>query len=506
MYSVLFTSCVALCLCLVLTPAVRRLALRWGFVDLPDGVRKLHARPIPRIGGVAIALSYLAAFGILLLTPLQAGRVIERALPLVGSLLPAAGLVFAIGLADDLRGLKPLTKLAGQAAAAGLAAAAGVRISSIAGCALPEWLCVPLTILWIVACANAFNLIDGVDGLAAGAGLLAALTAFFAAVLDGNISLALATLPLAGCLLGFLRYNFNPASIFLGDSGSLLIGFLLGCYAVIWSQKSATIVGMTAPVIALSVPLIDTGLAIARRLLRGQPVFGADRGHVHHRLLDRGFTPRRVALLLYGACGVAAAFSLLQSIAWGQYAGLVILVFLGLVCCGVHLLGYDEFQVARQLLAEGQFQRLLESRLSLKNMADALAGASSLDACWHVVRNRARAFGFDSIELHIAGARYGDGVITGRAGTHWHLFVPLNGSGHVVLGRGFQSPIHSPAIAGFVTTLRAGLEAKIEELGAGRAAPVQLPGSDSLARLVEHIHLSQPAPAANSPGKQPAPA
>src|SRR5437764_1589081 len=136
------------------------------------------------------------------------------------------------------------------------------------------------------------NLIDGLDGLASGIGLFASATALLAALLQNNIALAYATVPLVGCLLGFLRFNFNPATIFLGDCGSLFIGFLLGCYGVLWSQKSATILGMTAPLMALSIPLLDTTIAIIRRFVRQQPIFSGDRDHIHHRLLDRGLTPR----------------------------------------------------------------------------------------------------------------------------------------------------------------------------------------------------------------------
>jgi len=134
-----------------------------------------------------------------------------------------------------------------------------------------------------VACVNAFNLIDGLDGLAAGLGLFATLTTFAAALLQQNFELAIATVPLSGALLGFLRYNFSPATIFLGDCGSQTVGFLLGCYGVLWSQKATTLLGMTAPVMALSIPLLDTALSVARRLLGGRPIFRADRGHIHHR-------------------------------------------------------------------------------------------------------------------------------------------------------------------------------------------------------------------------------
>src|SRR5207245_2267878 len=162
------------------------------------------------------------------------------------------------------------------------------------------------------------------------------------------------TAPLAGALLGFLRYNFSPASIFLGDCGSLFIGFILGCYAVIWSQKSATLLGMTAPLMALAIPLLDTGLAILRRFLRGQPILAGDRGHIHHRLLDRGLSPRTVALLLYGVCSIAALFSILAL--RDRYTGIVIVVFCGMAWIGIQHLGYTEFGAARQLLAQRTFR------------------------------------------------------------------------------------------------------------------------------------------------------
>src|SRR5229473_2047143 len=202
-------------------------------------------------------------------------------------------------------GLTPWQKLAGQLLGSSIACWAGVRMLAIAGYPLPGWLDIPLTVMWLLACTNAFNLIDGIDGLASGVGLFATVTMLFAALLlQNNIALALATAPLAGALLAFLRYNFNPASIFLGDSGSLTIGFLLGSFGVVWSQKSATILGMTAPMMALGIPILDASLSIVRRFLRHQPIFTGDRDHIHHRLLKRGFAPRRVVLTLYAMASI----------------------------------------------------------------------------------------------------------------------------------------------------------------------------------------------------------
>jgi UDP-GlcNAc:undecaprenyl-phosphate/decaprenyl-phosphate GlcNAc-1-phosphate transferase len=312
MYSLLFLAFASFILSLLLTPLVRNVFRRLGIVDEPDKARKFHQRAIPRVGGVAIALSCALAFGVLLLTNLKGGAIVSDALPLAWGLLPAAGLVFAVGLLDDLIGLKPVHKLLGQVAASLVAFYAGIHINAVGGQNFGHWWSLPVTVLWLVACMNAMNLIDGVDGVAAGVGLFATATSLVAALMQHNVELALATLPLAGCLLGFLRYNFNPASIFLGDCGSLFIGFLLGCYGVLWSQKSATMLGMVAPLMAFSIPLLDTSLAIARRLLRKESIFHGDRGHIHNRLLDRGLSPRKVAFLLYGTCAIAALFSLVM--------------------------------------------------------------------------------------------------------------------------------------------------------------------------------------------------
>ncbi|RPI12821.1 MAG: undecaprenyl/decaprenyl-phosphate alpha-N-acetylglucosaminyl 1-phosphate transferase, partial [Acidobacteriales bacterium] len=262
MYSLGFLILASFALSLVLTGVCRNVFRRYGVLDWPGAGRKTHARAVPRVGGVPILLSGVVAFGVLMVAPLHSGDLMEQSLPLALKALPAVILIFLTGLLDDLRGLTPWQKLAGQFAAAVAACLGGVTIHAVGGHPLPLWLGIPVTLFWLVGCANAFNLIDGVDGVAAGIGLFATITTLVAALLDNNLMLALATAPLVGSLLGFLRYNFNPASIFLGDSGSLLVGFVLGCYGVVWSQKCATILGMTAPMMALAIPILDVGLSI----------------------------------------------------------------------------------------------------------------------------------------------------------------------------------------------------------------------------------------------------
>ncbi len=423
MLSLLFLSAVAFLLCLALTPVFRLGCLRLGLVDQPDRVRKLHTRAVPRVGGIPLAIAYVGAFGLLLATPLSGGAIVGEHLSAALRLLPAACVVFATGLCDDLWNVRPWQKLGGQIAAALLAWAGGVQVSSVAGWALPDWLSLPLTLIWLAGCANAFNLIDGIDGLAAGIGFFATLTMLAAALLHGSLSLALATAPLAGALLAFLRYNFNPASIFLGDSGSLLIGFLLGCYGALWSQKSATALGMTAPLMVLAIPILDVLLAICRRFLRGLPIFGADRGHIHHRLLDRGLSPRRAALVLYALCGMGAALSLLASLADNRFSGLILVIFCLGAWWGVRKLGYVEFAAAHRVLWGGAWRRLLTEQIHLTQLSESIRAARTPFECWQALRDAAPGLGVVKLRLYLAGETFGAPEAPGQ--NLPHLRIPV---------------------------------------------------------------------------------
>ena len=313
MYSLILLGSSAFLLSLILTPMCRNVFRRRGIVGQPSDTRRSDGVPIPRAGGIALILSIVGSCAILLVSPVQDHWI--RQFSLILCMLPAAGILFAVGLVDDLWGLRPVQKLAGQIVAAGLAYWTGIRFMSVGGFVIEyQWLSLLFTVGWLILCSNSFNLIDGVDGLASGLGLFASITTVAVALLGNNNQLAIAAMPLTGALFGFLCYNFNPATIFLGDSGSLLIGFLLGCYGLTWSQQSATVLGITAPVMALGIPLLDVALTVARRTLRGQPIFLADRRHIHHRLLDRGMTPRQVVGTLYAFSGLFAAFSLISTV------------------------------------------------------------------------------------------------------------------------------------------------------------------------------------------------
>jgi UDP-GlcNAc:undecaprenyl-phosphate GlcNAc-1-phosphate transferase len=418
-------TCVAFLLSLILTPWVRGIAERLGLVDAPDANRKLHLGAVPRVGGVAVVSSYILALGFILIAPYRHVDIdIPRGLSAAFALAPAASIIFLTGLIDDIRGLSPWQKFAAEVVASVLAYYAGFGIHVMRFHPLSDWLSLPITVLWLVGCSNALNLIDGMDGLAAGVGVFATLTSFVAALVHGNPQLAFVTAPLAGALLGFLRYNFNPASIFLGDSGSLFIGFLLGCFGTMWGQKSATALGMTAPLIALAMPLLDTGLSIVRRVLRRQSIFAGDHGHIHHRLLDQGLTPRRAALLLYGACGLAAVFSLLQDLVHDRFGGLIIILFCAAAWIGVQHLGYSEFGIAGRVFVRSSFRGLVYDQLRLQQFDRQLRQATTLEDAWPVIVSGAQEFGIAGVRLRI-GEQYFDSTPGMDAERFWQIRVPL---------------------------------------------------------------------------------
>jgi UDP-GlcNAc:undecaprenyl-phosphate GlcNAc-1-phosphate transferase len=373
-------------------------------------------------------------------------------------LVPAITLVFLTGLVDDIRGLKPKTKLAAQILAAAWACWEGVRITAINDQPVASWWAVPLTVFWLIACTNAINLIDGLDGLASGVALFATLAALSAAMVQGNIGLVLATAPLAGCLVAFLRYNFNPASVFLGDSGSLTVGFLLGCFAVIWCQKSATLIGMAAPLIALSVPLMDVSLSVSRRFISNRSIFAADRGHIHHRLLARGLQPRRAALLLYGVCGAAAVVAVL--IGFVGYAigiGLMILAC-AFACFAIWQLRFVEFEIATQLFAGGRFRKAVEEEMSIRRLQEGLNAVQSLEDRWALICRASREMNFHSVTLQSSAGVFQEKFNSAKEEDVCHFRLTA-GDASLLLERRYQDCQTLASIA-FLQILRATLQAE----------------------------------------------
>jgi UDP-GlcNAc:undecaprenyl-phosphate GlcNAc-1-phosphate transferase len=334
---------------LVLTPIVRDVFRSYNVVDRP-GSRKAHAYPIPRVGGVPIAVAYVVAVNSL------RGPGSEFPVHWLQTILSGAAIIFVIGLADDFLDLKPYVKLVGQIAAGATAYFNGLTIDHFGNTALPVWVSLPVTIFWLLLTTNALNLIDGLDGLCAGIGFWATLAFFAASFIHGGALLAHTVLPLAGALLGFLFFNFNPATVFLGDSGAMLIGFLIGCFGIIWAGNRVTATSVALPLLALCVPMLDLGLSIIRRRLKRRPIFSADRGHIHHQLVARGLTVRRVALVLYAVGIVGAIFGLLISVP-GSHVLLSAIVAAGAIAAalaGIRELRYAEFEGVGRLLFRGE--------------------------------------------------------------------------------------------------------------------------------------------------------
>ena len=307
---------------LATTPLARRIAIRVGAVDYPNA-RRINKTPIPRMGGIAIFCGIVAAFVVQYLgtTYLRWPVVLVPSPRLEVNywlLVLAFLVIFATGLLDDRYSLKPLQKLAGQVLAAVLAVVGGLVIGDISNplggpFVSLGWLAYPVTVIYLVAYTNIINLIDGLDGLAAGISALASLTMFVLSVLAGRLDAAALAIAVVGSSLGFLRYNFHPASIFMGDSGALTLGFALGAVSLLSVTRFAGLTTIIVPLVIAAVPIIDTFSAIVRRL-RGHVSIGhADRGHIHHRLMAEGFDQRQAVLLMYAWTALLCVGSLVMT-------------------------------------------------------------------------------------------------------------------------------------------------------------------------------------------------
>jgi UDP-GlcNAc:undecaprenyl-phosphate/decaprenyl-phosphate GlcNAc-1-phosphate transferase len=349
-------------LSLFATPIVRRIALRWGAIDVP-GARRIHLAPTARLGGLAVYFAVIV--GLLFASAADsfvAGTLLSHGWRLF-ALTGAATALMLAGVVDDRRPLRPTTKLVMEVAASIAAVTAGYRIDSVVRIHL-GWFGPLATVFWIVAIVNAVNMVDGLDGLAAGIGLIISATVFSISVYLGNIESSLILAALSGALLGFLCHNLHPARIFLGDSGSLLIGFLLAVSAIQSTSKAATATAIMWPLLAMGLPLVELVLTTLRRAFRVVQVvrpdahrqryefsifgkatlFTADRDHIHHRLLATGLTYSKVVAILYGACALFGAGSFLLVLNYQNTNVLVLLFAFGLVAVAVKQLDYRELQ------------------------------------------------------------------------------------------------------------------------------------------------------------------
>lgn len=299
MKNLFFIAVLAALISFISTPIVRKLAIILGVVDIPKDNRRVHKKPIPKLGGLAIYFSFV------IMVFAKSGPINKSEM----GILIGATIIVIGGLIDDKYTIKPWQKLSFQVIAAFVLIGTNTMISIITNpvsdtnpfISINPIFAIPLTLIWVIGITNAFNLIDGLDGLSAGLGFIACVTMTAASYLSGKVEFEVITLTiiLAAAILGFLPYNFNPASIFMGDTGAQLIGFLLAGISMKGAIKSASAIVLAVPILALGLPIYDTLFAIIRRKVNGRPIAEADKGHLHHRLLNMGLSQKQVVIIMY---------------------------------------------------------------------------------------------------------------------------------------------------------------------------------------------------------------
>ncbi len=476
----------AFAISVVLTPIIRKICRQKNLFDLPGDERRIHTTPIPRLGGIAIYTAFFGTLFIGLFSPGFLQELLARHGKTLFSLFLSSSLVFAIGVYDDIRGATILQKFLVQIAAAILMYALGFKITLVSmpfiGSVSLEMLSLPLTVLWIVGVTNAMNFIDGMDGLAGGVGFFYVATMFLLSLFLGNGVTALFSATLAGAILGFLCYNFSPASIFMGDSGSLFIGFMIASIALRGSQKSSTAVVLLIPVVALGLPITDTILAVARRLSRGRSPFSADREHIHHRLLNMGLSSRQTVLLLYGVCFVLGVTALLMTAVNNQVLTLILIVLSIMAVSGIRILGYTSDMVEINELAKQRIRkkrRLFEQQRLTTEILSEMQSVSDIPT---LKKTAIRAF--EAMEFDVGYcAFFSPKTLDIKDDCHWHspryerqeiphdcmatMTVPLlhgeKKSGDLMVGKFFDSTDETEFLemTMFVIQLKSAIEERI---------------------------------------------
>ena len=408
MVTLLFIFVTACLAALALTPFIRQIALHFDLTDEPSA-RKMHSKKIPRIGGVVLFSGFFVPFLLLLLFP-QYSSTAQNLFSDTGLQCFATGavLIFLLGLLDDVRGLSFSLKIVGQLLIALFVYSCGFQITEVTTPFGPDFsigcLSLPLTIFWFLLVINAINLIDGLDGLAAGICLFVSLSMLFVCIVNGRLTASLAFAALAGALIGFLRYNFHPASIFMGDSGSYFLGYCLAALSIGGTMKGQVATALLIPVIALGIPLMDTLWAPVRRFINGQSIFQPDNRHIHHRLVKLGFTHQRAVLILYMLSVILGICSILLVHTQNDTSALILFVLgIGLVGLLRYLSDSNLFNVhsvaswARDLTDETGIS--IQRRLFLQYQRK-IASAPDAETLWEAVCTSLEMLEFDYAEFH----------------------------------------------------------------------------------------------------------
>ncbi|HNZ52756.1 MAG TPA: MraY family glycosyltransferase [bacterium] len=359
---------------LVTTPFLIKIGIKHGFVDKVDQ-RKIHQGVIPRIGGIGIAMGTLFPLFLLYFYNNFVSQTLFGSIENVVVIIFGGLSISILGLFDDIKGLPAKFKFLFQIALAVIAIYCGFSINAMStpwGVVQLGWVGHFITVLWIVGIINAFNLIDGMDGLSSGVSFFACITIMSLSIVNGYMFVALVSAALAGAVVGFLVYNFNPAKIFMGDAGSMFIGYVLAVLSLKNQSKGHTIVSMLVPIIAMGLPILDTTLAFLRRFLRNQSIFSADKQHIHHILLSKGLNQRKVVFMLYGISVVFTALAMLLIFQKDVEAFLVIVVFSIVVFVIVSKLGYTEmfysrFKTRKEDRLENHLENYLVEKITIQN-------------------------------------------------------------------------------------------------------------------------------------------
>lgn len=395
----------------ILTPILRALAPIIGGIDNAASSRKVHSQPIPRIGGLAIVVGfYLPLVGLFVYRNDISALILHNRW-LVSGLFGGGLTIAALGFFDDLKGVRAIVKLGVQVGVALLLwhlaptdGQGGFQIHAIAGIQLGV-LSLPVTVFWVVGIINALNLIDGLDGLAGGVAAIAIGLNFAIAYERPDVLMCVFMAALGGAVLGFLLYNFNPATIFMGDSGSMFLGFVLATTSTAASQKGTATLSMLVPIIGLGLPIADTLLAIVRRTLRGRPIFSADREHIHHKLLAMGLTQRRAVLALYGVCLVFAGVALVLNYAQGNAQLLVLSAAAVAIVAALRRLGYLSLDPEKMKLAAQARSRNQNLRGVVREIGSQLRSADGVELVWESVKYLAPAMKAREMRLSIDESR-----------------------------------------------------------------------------------------------------
>lgn len=321
---------VSVMISLIMTPIVRKLAIKIGAVDIPKDDRRVHKTAMPLMGGLAIYISVMAC--IILFMDLNKSII---------SIMIGSTLILISGIIDDLKEISPRAKLFFQISAGVVLIIGGVKVDFITNPFSDNsillnlsWLSIPITLFWVVGITNTINLIDGLDGLSAGVAMISSLSFMLVSYKFGNTPMVILSAVVGGACLGFLPYNFNPAKIFMGDTGALFLGFILAAMSIEGVMKSVATIAIVVPIMILGVPIFDTAFAILRRLISGKSIMSADKGHLHHRLLNRGFNQRQTVLILYGVSlvfGLLAVFVAKANSARSVYLSVVLFIIAVLI-------------------------------------------------------------------------------------------------------------------------------------------------------------------------------